>query len=538
MQVEKIKPNKKLNSGSLIAVIGAGAMGAGIAQVAAQAGHKVFLYDQDERTIFKAKEAISLQLNKRVIKGKMSQVDYDACLENIIPAYRLEELAEVDLVIEAIVEHLEVKQTLFIQLEAICSKQCIFTSNTSSISITAIASKLEYPQRFLGLHFFNPAPVMPLVEIISGLASDLNLAKSLYQTCLRWGKKPVYAKSTPGFIVNRVARPFYAEALRVYEEQGTSIEQLDLLIRESGQFRMGPFELMDLIGHDVNYAVTQSVFSAYYQDSRFKPSQAQKALVDAGFLGRKTGRGFYQYDKAGIKLPCSLRSNLQRESGQKEQDNALKQLRVIKASPLAEGQTNPTNKLFERFLGANFFIDSDFTINPDQLVIESFQFAETHFALTDGKSATERSVTDELNNLILFDLAFDYDKVKVLGFSVADNCSEAAIQDAIHLFNLIGIQLIQLDDVAGLVLMRTLAMLTNEAADTCLQGVATAEDIDLAMCAGVNYPEGPLSWGERVGVRYIHNVLINLQHHYGEERYRPSSLLRRLSFANKGFFKR
>ena len=555
MTTQGVNEHNALDSSHVVAVIGAGAMGAGIAQVAAQSGHKVLLFDQNEHALFKAKEGISTQLNRRVLKGKLSQEAYDACLENIIPTYSLNDLAVCDLVVEAIVEKLEVKQSVFVALESICKDTCLFTSNTSSISITAIASKLRKPERFFGLHFFNPAPVMALVEVISGLASDSRFAHLLYQTCIRWGKKPVYAKSTPGFIVNRVARPFYAEALRVLEEQAASIEDIDTLIRESGQFRMGPFELMDLIGHDVNYAVTQSVFNGYFQDPRFKPSLAQKALLEAGYLGRKSGRGFYQYDGHGMKLSsasidAAIRKETQLSVSKEtlngvEKDKLSKRLEVVAFEQNSPGlskhneqikgdQKSPIDALINRFIDANFYIDTQQKGKPITLV--SFKFGNANIALTDGRSATVRSVEDQLDNLILFDLAFDYLSVHKLAMSVSDGCTLDAIKDAQTLFSLINIELIKLDDIAGLIVMRTVAMLTNEAADTCLQGVASAKDIDIAMCAGVNYPEGPLSWGQRVGIQYLHRVLINLQANYGEERYRPSAFLRRKQYSNEKLY--
>ncbi|EAQ64147.1 3-hydroxybutyryl-CoA dehydrogenase [Marinomonas sp. MED121] len=542
----QVENRASLKPDAHIGVVGAGAMGAGIAQVASQAGHKVFLYDQNEEASFRAKESISLLLNKKVAKGTITREHYDTCIANIIPLHSLDELKSADLIIEAIVETLEIKQSLFRALELICKPECILASNTSSISITAIASCLKYPERFLGLHFFNPAPVMPLVEVISGLASDQLIAKQLYDTCLLWGKTPVKTKSTPGFIVNRVARPFYAEALRIYEEQGAGIQQIDRLMKTAGQFRMGPFELMDLIGHDVNYAVTLSVFNAYYQDPKFKPSLTQKSLVEAGFLGKKAARGFYTYDDSGQKLNTA--SNFSELGNEKlcvlnasDSYKTSSQVELLPVSnrgghsqPNVKNQpAHPLKRLITRFNKIGLISESQL---QNEIPFTYLKYGEAVVALTDGRTATERSALEAIDNLILIDMAFDFEQVTSLGMSVSAFSSNQAIQDAMTLFKLIEIDLIALEDIPGLIVMRTLAMLTNEAAQTCMQGIASAKDIDIAMCYGVNYPQGPLAWGQRVGVDYVFQVLSHLQAHYGEERYRASSLIKRLSLTGETFY--
>lgn len=278
----------------IIGIIGSGAMGSGIAQVAATAGHEVKLYDAQPAALEKASRQLKSTFDKLVEKGKLTENESAAIRNRILIAERLDSLDSCDLIIEAIVENIEIKKTLFRQLESIVHEECVLASNTSSLSITAIAGACQHPERVVGIHFFNPAPLMPLVEIIPALQTHPSIAQSCYDLVHQWGKIPVRAKDTPGFIVNRVARPFYGEALRIYEEGIADMATIDAAMREGG-FRMGPFELMDLIGNDVNYAVTESVFQAFYFDPRYRPSLTQKRMVEAQWLGRKTGRGYYSY---------------------------------------------------------------------------------------------------------------------------------------------------------------------------------------------------------------------------------------------------
>ena len=276
---------------AVIAVVGTGAMGAGIAQVAAAAGHPVKLLDARPDAAARAVAGIRAQFSKMAEKGKLTATAAEAAGNRLIAVEQLADLADAALVVEAIVENLDAKQKLYADLEAIVGPDCIFGTNTSSISVTAIGAALKRPERLAGLHFFNPAPLMALVEIVSGLATDRAVADTLFASAAAWGKTPVHAKSTPGFIVNRVARPYYAEALRLAQEGAADYATIDACCREAGGFRMGPFELMDMIGHDVNFAVTNSVWRAFYNDQRFLPSLIQQELVDAGFYGKKSGRG-------------------------------------------------------------------------------------------------------------------------------------------------------------------------------------------------------------------------------------------------------
>ncbi len=378
----------------IVGVVGAGAMGTGIAQVAAAAGHRVVLGDVNPGAFGKARAAIGKSLAREVEKGRLDEATSSAVVGRIADAgdlaHSFSPYAQCGIVIEAVLEDIVVKRRLFAALEAVVAKDCVLATNTSSLSITAIAAGCTHAERVVGIHFFNPAAVLPLVEVVPGLATDRAVLERASAVVESWKKKVVVASDTPGFIVNRIARPFYSESLRQLEEGIADVATIDWAMREVAGFRMGPFELMDFIGNDVNYAVTSSVFEAFYHDSRYRPSGIQRRLVDADWLGRKSGRGFYDY-RAGAE----------------------------RAEPKRD---------------------------------------------------------------------------KVLGQKIVD---------------------------------RTLAMLVNFAVDALHMNVASTADIELAMTKGTNYPRGLLEWGDEIGAAQILTRLEKLQRDYGEERYRPSPLLRR-----------
>ncbi|MEY2970424.1 MAG: hypothetical protein RLZZ599_797 [Bacteroidota bacterium] len=382
-----------------VAILGAGAMGTGIGQVAAQNNCEVVYFDSYPGAIGKSIASIDKVFDRLVEKGALSEEARTEMRGRMHWTEDVQDIKGSDLVIEAVIENLTVKKELFAKVEPLLSDTAWLVSNTSSLSIAALSHGLKHPERFGGLHFFNPAPLMPLVEIIPGIQSTAEFADEMEELMNEWGKIPVVAKDTPGFIVNKVARPFYSEAIKLYEEGVASVAEIDAAVKALG-FRMGPFELTDLIGHDVNYTVTETVWSQFFYDPRFRPSITQKRLKEAGLLGRKTGRGFYNYSS---------------------------------------------------------------------------------------------------------------------GNDAATRAQEAAELDPI---------------LSEKIVERILCLIINEALDAVWLGIASPSNVDLALTKGVNYPKGPISWGQELGWDYVLNVLERCHKFYGDDRYRPCPLLRHLVSEN------
>ncbi len=501
-----------LPPGSTVAVIGAGAMGAGIAQIAAVHGHRVQLHDTRFGAADAAKKSIAAALANLVAKGRLAPQDAEAAVGRIATVVTLADSCVAQLVVEAIVEDLAAKRELFASLENVVTPECILASNTSSFSITALGSGRKRPERVVGMHFFNPAPVMPLVEVVTGLATSPAVAEAVVATAHAWGKTPVRASSTPGFIVNRCARPFYAEGLRLLGERAADVATLDAVIREGGGFRMGPFELIDLIGLDVNLAVTTSIWDAYAHDPRYAPSVLQQERVAAGFLGRKAGRGFYDYTAGAPKA-----------------EPRTEPAQPAPAGVTAHGELGSAAPLVERIAAAGVPVeraraDSRF---PSGAIRIPGGAGGVWLAPTDGRTATKRVVDTGVRDLVLFDLALDFAATTRLAVARADTCGDAAYALALGALQAAGLKVSRLDDVAGLAVLRVVAMLANEAADAVVQGVAAPDAIDLAMQKGVNYPRGPLAWADAIGVETVRDALAHLAAHYGEDRYRTSPLVAR-----------
>ncbi len=493
-----------------VLVVGAGIMGAGIAQVAAQAGHPVFLFDMREGAAAQAKTKLAATLDGLVAKGKITAEAAAATLARIEPIPSLDAATGAALVVEAIVENLDAKHSLFRQLESVVGETAILASNTSSISVTAIANGLQRPERFVGMHFFNPVPQMKLVEVVSGLRTDAAVAQAIEALSVAWGKLPVHARSTPGFIVNRIARPYYAETLALLQEQAATPQRLDACLKAAG-FRMGPCELMDLIGHDTNFAVTNSVFEANFGDKRYVPSLVQRELVDGGLLGRKSGRGFYTYPEGAPALPATahgapLVAGPVTVHGDGEIADRLEQL---VAQGGLSGDTAPSRRRQSAWVGLD--------IGGARLV------------LTDGRTAGDIAAHEGVADVAVFDrpLLWPAAPAGALAYAVAPQASAAWCQQAPVWLAALGFAPVPLADAPGLVVARTIAMLINEAADAVQQGVCTPEGADAAMKLGVNYPAGPFEWLARWSVAGVMQVLESLDAYYRGERYRISPWLRR-----------
>ncbi len=495
-----------------VLVVGAGIMGAGIVQVAALAGHPVKLFDMREGAAAQALEKLAATLKSLVDKGKLGSELARAALDRIAPVNSLAQARSAGLVVEAIVENLDAKRALFRELEGIVAPGTVLATNTSSISVTAIANGLLHPGRLVGMHFFNPVPLMKLVEVVHGLQTDAAVAEAIFELSKAWGKVPVHAKSTPGFIVNRIARPYYAETLALLQEQAATPQVLDACLKAAG-FRMGPCELMDLIGHDTNFAVTNSVYAANFYDKRFVPSLVQGEMVAGGLLGRKSGRGFYAYGEGGGIPPLPVAVH--------EAPATARQVTVHGMGPVADHLEHAAiAALAPQGRGPARELASDWV---------GLSIDGARLVLTDGRSAQQLARELGTADVAVFDrpVAHPIAPGSALAYAVAPSAHAAWRTQAGAWLAALGFTPLPLADAPGLVVARTLAMLVNEAADAVLQGVCDEAGADAAMKLGVNYPAGPFEWLKGWSVDGVAKVIHALDAEYRGERYRLSPWLRR-----------
>jgi 3-hydroxybutyryl-CoA dehydrogenase len=472
-------------------------MGTGIAQVAACAGHRVLLADARPGVAAQAAGQIKAKVVDLVARGKLRPAVTEL---NLQPA-ELTDFGDCGLVIEAVTERLDVKTELLRELESVVSETALLATNTSSLSVAAIASHLDHPARFLGLHFFNPVPLMKLVEVVSGPATDpvaVDEARAIVQA---WEKKAVISAATPGFIVNRVARPFYAESWRLLDEQAAPAEVIDRILVAAGGFRMGPFALMDLIGHDVNEAVTRTVWEAYGYDPRFSPSLAQRLLVESGRLGRKSGQGVYRY-APGSEPPTAQPAAAQEPPAFVE---------IPARSDLAP--------LLGRAAVPAKPADRQVRLPGGTILVRC-----------DGRPAT--ALAAELGGpVVVVDRCLDDATATGVAVAASAGCGAAGLAEATGLLQAAGLEVYLIADVPGLVVTRTVAMLVNLALDAVEQQVASAADVDVAMKLGTGYPVGPGEWGERWGGPAVLAILDALSDYYRDGHHRPSPALRRRELA-------
>ncbi len=542
-----------------IGVIGGGTMGAGIAQLAAQSGLAVTLYDVSDELLERGVGRIRAAFERAVGRGRMTPEDREAALGRVTGTTRLDDLAAAQVVVEAAPEDLGLKRQLFAQLDRICAPDAILASNTSSLSITAIGAETARPERVVGMHFFNPAPVLPLVEVISGGATSTETAGRIVALAEWLGKTPVRALDTPGFIVNRIARPFSGEALRIAGERIAPIPEIDRIVRSAG-FRMGPFELMDLVGIDVNFAVHKAVYDATFQEPRYRPHRIQAQMVEAGTLGQKTGRGFYRYE-GGRPVPEPAPDPFAEVAPAERPANVLiagqgpvaEELALAlqaagqavttyssEASPALEGAGIPqARRLREVLLTTTIAIEA--TLGPVDLkrgywyeLDESLPPRVPILALALGQGATElASWSGHPERVAGFGFAGPFADAPTVEIARGLRTGDDALRGAVAFLRGLGKEVAVVGDPPGQVLGRILACLINEAAFALDEGIAAPADIDTALRLGLNYPRGPLEWADLIGLDRVVTTLEGLHAYYGEDRYRVAPLLRRALLAGR-----
>ena len=488
---------------NIMGLVGTGVMGAGIAQIAAQAGVEVRLFDAREGAAQAARDSLAATFAKLVAKGKITRESADAALALLKPIARIEEMAGCDMVVEAIVEKLDVKRGLMTQLEGIVDAQCILATNTSSLSVSAIATACKHPERVAGFHFFNPVPLMKVVEVIDGIATDPAVSEALLVLAKRMGHTGVRAKDTPGFIVNHAGRTYGTEALKILGEGVAPQGDIDRILREGAGFRMGPLELFDLTALDVSHPVMESIYEQFYHDPRYRPSPLTRQMLVAGRVGRKVGQGFYRYENGQmVDAP---------------QPQSVPQVDKLPPVWVMAENAEDQQKLAELVKALGATLEEGERPSEEALCILAPY----------GDDATTASACfgTDATRTICIDVLTDLSRHRTLMMTPATRADMRAAAHALFARDGVGVTVIR--DSVGFVAQRVLAMVVNLACDIAQQQIASAADIDQAVRLGLGYPQGPLAWGDSLGPRRLLTILERMLDLTGDPRYRPSPWLRR-----------
>ncbi len=503
-----------------LAIIGTGIMGMGIAQIAAQAGIQVLLFDAKAGAAEQGRQSLQAMLEKLAAKGKFTDGQLQSTLSNLTVIEDIAKIADVDVVIEAIIENLDIKKQLFKQLESLVPAETILATNTSSLAVTAIASDCEHPERVAGFHFFNPVPLMKIVEVIPGLSTKSSVVETLTTLAKRMGHLGVVAKDTPGFIVNHGGRAYGTEALKILGEGVASFEDIDRILRDGAGFRMGPFELLDLTGIDVSHPVMESIYNQYYFEPRYRPHPLTRQMLTGNKLGRKVGEGFYQYTD-GQKVTSNTNQQLPYKT-----DSDTSNLSVWIGADLAEDK----QQLIDHLNANDITIDDNDQPNPDSLILLAIY----------GEDTTNAAIRYQVNpkQAVAIDMLTDLSQHRTLMPSIVTE--DKFVAQAYALFSRnnkfgkssdegsnMAIDATLITESTGFVAQRVVAMVINLGCDIAMQGIATPKDIDNAVKLGLGYPYGPISWGDELGAERILLILERIYGLTGDPRYRPSPWLQR-----------
>lgn len=504
-----------------IGVVGAGTMGQGIAQVAAVGGQNVKIFDLADGAAESALQRVSSFLERSVQRGKMTDAQAGAAVSRIEPVGSIEELADCFFVVEAVAEKLEIKQQLFTDLAGICGDQTVFATNTSSLPVTAIAAKVPRQERVVGMHFFNPVPLMRLVEVIAGMNSSPEALETARAVGRAMGREVIDASDGPGFLVNRVSRPFLLEAQQLISEGIADAATVDIAVRLGGGFRMGPFELSDLVGVDVGYDIARSFYALGHGEPRWRPSTIPAQMVAAGRLGRKSGRGYYEYPEGGEYRPA---------------DPAPQQIESASGAVDVIGQTPLANQLRRLAEAAGYSVSAPADV-PRTITIDArIGTAGNDVDLSRGPVAVlcagnSLAAAARGRDFAGFHALPPLAETRAVEVTRGPATSEATVTATRHFFHAIGKHVIDVGDAPGLVLGRIVCQLINEASFTFQEGVGTNADIDKGVKLGLNYPRGLIEWREAIGVHQVVATLDALQREVGGDRYRVAGVLRRAALA-------